>query len=96
MKKRLSPKNTSNGDAYLGARIRELRLEVGMSQEQLGKVLGVSFQQIQKYENGSNRVSAVRLYEICRILDVPIASMFEGIPHGPPRSKKKGRAANTR
>jgi transcriptional regulator with XRE-family HTH domain len=70
-----------------------------MSQARLADQLGVSFQQIQKYEKGANRISAARLYEICQILGVPIASMFEDIPgsasalkkNGPttPRSKKK-------
>jgi transcriptional regulator with XRE-family HTH domain len=69
-----------------------------MSQSHLADQLGVSFQQIQKYEKGTNRISAARLYEICQILGVPIASMFEDIPgsapaakngRGVPRSKKK-------
>jgi transcriptional regulator with XRE-family HTH domain len=61
-----------------------------MTQDQLARQLGVTFQQIQKYEKGVNRVSAARLYEICRVLDVPIASMFEDIPRSAPTSKKNG------
>jgi transcriptional regulator with XRE-family HTH domain len=64
-------------DAYVGARMRESRLALNMSQESLGNVLGVSFQQIQKYESGRNRVSAARLFEICEALEVSLASMFE-------------------
>jgi transcriptional regulator with XRE-family HTH domain len=57
--------------------MRESRLALNMSQESLGKVLGVSFQQIQKYESGRNRVSAARLFEICEALGAPLTSMFE-------------------
>ena len=67
-----------------------------MSQTRLGQELGVTFQQIQKYESGKNRLSAARLYEICQVFDVPIASMFEDIPRSAPipsgaipRPKKK-------
>jgi transcriptional regulator with XRE-family HTH domain len=61
-----------------------------MSQEHLGHRLGVTFQQIQKYEAGKNRMSAARLYEICQIFGVPIASMFEDIPRHAPTPKKNG------
>jgi DNA-binding XRE family transcriptional regulator len=61
-------------------RMRERRLTLNMSQDQVGKELGVSFQQVQKYEKGVNRVSASRLFEICRILNVSLASMFERDP----------------
>jgi transcriptional regulator with XRE-family HTH domain len=60
--------------------MRERRLTLNMSQDQVGKELGVSFQQVQKYEKGVNRVSASRLFEICRILNVSLASMFERDP----------------
>jgi transcriptional regulator with XRE-family HTH domain len=58
-----------------------------MSQAELGQELGVSFQQIQKYEKGVNRISAARLYEVCQVLDVPVASVFEGIPRGDRKKK---------
>jgi transcriptional regulator with XRE-family HTH domain len=64
-----------------------------MSQDHLGQQLGVSFQQIQKYEKGTNRISAARLYEICQVLGVPIATMFEDIPRRAAAPKKNGRAA---
>jgi transcriptional regulator with XRE-family HTH domain len=64
-------------DVEVGRRIRARRLERKMSQTELGKPLGVTFQQIQKYEKGRNRVSAARLFEICEALDVSLASMFE-------------------
>ena len=58
--------------------MRERRLALNISQNQLGKDLGVSFQQIQKYESGRNRVSAGRLFDICKALNVSLSSMFEG------------------
>jgi len=63
-----------------GARMRERRLALNLSQAGLGEVLGVSFQQGQKYEGGKNRVSAARLFEICRILNLSLSSMFERNP----------------
>ena len=79
MKKRklASPRTTSAIDIYIGARMRGRRVQLKISQTALGKTLGVSFQQVQKYESGSNRVSAARLLEICEALQVPLASMFE-------------------
>jgi transcriptional regulator with XRE-family HTH domain len=76
-KKKASPRAATSIDAYIGARMRERRAVLGLSQEALGKKLGVSFQQVQKYESGVNRVSAVRLFKICEALDVSLASMFE-------------------
>lgn len=78
-------------DAYVGERIRERRAELGLTQEDLGNVLQISYQQIQKYETGANRVSAGRLFEIATALAVGIAYFFEGfdgtrqdvpLPHG--------------
>ena len=78
--KKADPRSVTAIDAYIADRIRKRRLGVGLSQAALAKKLGVSFQQIQKYETGSNRVSASRLFEICKILKVPLASMFERDP----------------
>ena len=75
-----SPKSATDIDAYIGARTRERRLALEMSQDQLGNELGVSFQQIQKYESGQNRVSAARLFDICKALNVSLSSMFERDP----------------
>lgn len=74
---------------HIGARIRKRRTELGMTQEQLGHALGVSYQQIQKYETAANRVSAGRLYELARECRVDIAYFFDGIerdrgPHALP------------
>jgi transcriptional regulator with XRE-family HTH domain len=68
-------------DQRVGARLRERRLLLGMSQQQLAKALGITFQQVQKYENGANRISASRLWDISRRLDVPIEWFF-GVESG--------------
>jgi len=66
-------------DKKLGQRVRTRRLEIGMSQEKLAELLGVTFQQVQKYEKGVNRIAASRLHDIAASLDVPIAKFFEGL-----------------
>ncbi len=66
-------------DIYVGGRVRMRRMLVGMSQEKLGESLGLTFQQVQKYEKGANRIGASRLYQIARILAVPIEFFYEGI-----------------
>jgi transcriptional regulator with XRE-family HTH domain len=66
-------------DAHVGKRIRHRRWMVGMTQQQLADRVGIKFQQIQKYETGMNRVSASRLYDISREMDVPVAFFFEGL-----------------
>jgi len=76
-RKTKSPRSSGTVDKYIGARMRESRRALGITQESLGDLLGVTFQQVQKYEKGANRVSAARLFEICEALDVSLASMFE-------------------
>ena len=66
-------------DIYVGYRIRQRRTLLGLSQEKLGEALGLTFQQIQKYERGTNRVSASRLYDLARILDIEPNYFFEGM-----------------
>jgi transcriptional regulator with XRE-family HTH domain len=79
-KKKRTARSTSAVDAYIGKRMRAQRQALGISQQQLGQKLGVTFQQIQKYENGRNRVSAARLFDLCRALKAPLSSMFERDP----------------
>jgi transcriptional regulator with XRE-family HTH domain len=67
-------------DKHVGARVRSRRILVGMSQEKLGTSLGLTFQQVQKYEKGTNRIGASRLQNISKILGVPVAYFFEGAP----------------
>lgn len=66
-------------DKRLGERVRRRRLEIGMSQEKLADLLGVTFQQVQKYEKGVNRIAASRLLSIAQALEVPVASLFENL-----------------
>jgi transcriptional regulator with XRE-family HTH domain len=67
-------------DVHVGSRIRLRRTLLGMSQERLGEALGLTFQQVQKYETGVNRVSASRLFDLSRVLDVPIGFFFDDVP----------------
>lgn len=64
-------------DVHVGTRIRQRRTLLGMSQEKLGKAVNLTFQQIQKYERGANRVGASRLFQLSRILDVPVSYFFD-------------------
>jgi transcriptional regulator with XRE-family HTH domain len=66
-------------DAQVGNRVRIRRMLIGMSQERLGDLLGLTFQQVQKYEKGVNRIGAGRLFEIARILGVPIDFFYDGV-----------------
>ncbi len=75
------PKKVPNPiDRHVGSRVRMRRVILGMSQEKLGEALGLTFQQVQKYEKGANRIGASRLQQISRTLDVPPAFFFEGAP----------------
>jgi transcriptional regulator with XRE-family HTH domain len=77
------PKKQANPiDAQVGNRVRIRRMLIGMSQEKLGDLLGLTFQQVQKYEKGVNRIGAGRLYEVARILGVPIDFFYEGVAAG--------------
>ena len=69
-------------DKHVGSRVRMRRMMLGMSQEGLGDALGVTFQQVQKYEKGMNRISASRLQHMSQILQVPVPFFFEGAPGG--------------
>jgi transcriptional regulator with XRE-family HTH domain len=69
----------SVADRHVGARIRERRVMMGFSQQQLAKMIGVTYQQAHKYERGLNRISAGRLFEIGQVLGVPVAWFFEGL-----------------
>src|SRR5271167_338794 len=69
-------------DVHVGQRIRQRRTLLGMSQEKLAEAIGLTFQQVQKYERGSNRVSSSRLFDLTRVLDVPISYFFEDMETG--------------
>jgi transcriptional regulator with XRE-family HTH domain len=70
-------------DIHVGARVRLRRTLLGMSQEKLGNAVGLTFQQIQKYERGANRIGASRLYDISRVMDVPVQFFFDEMPPEP-------------
>ena len=67
-------------DVHVGARVRVRRTLLGMSQEKLGEAIGLTFQQVQKYERGANRIGSSRLFDLSRVLDVPIGFFFEEMP----------------
>src|SRR5205085_12524775 len=67
-------------DKHVGSRVRMRRMMLGMSQEKLGGALHLTFQQVQKYEKGTNRIGASRLQQISHILQVPVSFFFEGAP----------------
>lgn len=69
-------------DIHVGSRVRLRRMMLSMSQEKLGESLGITFQQIQKYEKGTNRIGASRLQNIARVLQVPVSFFFEDAPGG--------------
>ncbi|MBO1906118.1 helix-turn-helix transcriptional regulator [Microvirga sp. 3-52] len=75
-------KSTGSIDKEIGSRVRMRRVSIGMSQEKLGDMLGLTFQQVQKYEKGMNRISVARLVEIAKILNVEIGFFFDGIKGG--------------
>src|SRR5690349_6573544 len=78
-------RSTAAIDDHIGARIRERRIMLGLTQQQLAEMIGVTYQQAHKYERGINRVSAGRLFEIARVLSVPIGYFYDGIGESGPR-----------
>jgi transcriptional regulator with XRE-family HTH domain len=80
-------------DIHVGRRLRQRRALLGLSQDKLGRAVGLTFQQIQKYERGANRIGASRLLQLSRALAVPIAYFFEDAPGQPARG---GRKADTK
>ena len=79
VKKAVPANRASSIDRHVGTRIRERRIMRGLSQQQMADMIGVTYQQAHKYERGINRISAGRLYEITRVLNVPITYFFEGL-----------------
>lgn len=76
----VSKKSPNPIDVHVGSRVRLRRMMLGMSQEKLGEHLGITFQQIQKYEKGTNRIGASRMQAIARVLGVPVSFFFEDAP----------------
>jgi len=88
-KKRLPPGVPNPIDIHVGGRIRLRRILLGLSQEKLGDAVGLTFQQIQKYERGANRIGASRLHQFSRVLDVPISFFFDELPAGLETTEKQ-------
>ena len=82
-------------DVHLGLRLRKIRTMMGMSQKDMGAALSVAFQQVQKYESGVNRIAASRLYEMSKILNVPITYFFEDIVIEPIKRNATGLGGNS-
>ncbi len=82
-------------DVHVGRRVRMRRAFLGMSQTTLGEAIGLTFQQMQKYEKGTNRISASRLFDLSRVLDVPVEYFFDDMPApvaaSSPATEKRGR-----
>lgn len=78
----MATKEPDPTDRHVGSRVRMRRMMLGMSQEKLGNALGLTFQQVQKYEKGTNRIGAGRLQQISEILQVPVSFFYEGAPSG--------------
>ncbi len=93
-KTELRSENPDPVDIHVGSRLRMRRNLVGLSQEQLGKSLGLTFQQIQKYERGINRMGSSRLFQIAKTLSVPVAYFFEDLPTSAGAPAQPGFAEN--
>ena len=88
--KMIAKKSPDPTDKHVGSRVRMRRLMLGMSQQKLGDALGLTFQQVQKYEKGTNRIAASRLQHLAQLLQVPVPFFFEGAP----QAGKKERASD--
>ena len=86
----LAKKAPNPTDKHVGSRVRMRRMMLGMSQEKLGDSLGLTFQQVQKYEKGTNRIGASRLQQISQILQVPVSFFFEGAPSAQTHGRHDG------
>lgn len=75
----MTERRTTAIDRHIGTKVRERRTQIGMSQEKLAELLGVTFQQIQKYEKGLNRIAASRLYDMTKALKINVAYFFDGL-----------------
>ena len=83
-------------DLHLGKRLRRRRRLLGLTQQQLASVVGIRFQQIQKYECGANRISAARLWQLSEALEVPVGYFYDGLAEAQERREREGPAAEPR
>jgi transcriptional regulator with XRE-family HTH domain len=89
-------KSPNSIDIHVGCRVRLLRRRLGVSQQKLADAVGVTFQQMQKYEKGINQIRSSRLHQIAKTLQVPPASLFEGVPRRSARRSTQATASPTR
>jgi transcriptional regulator with XRE-family HTH domain len=89
----MATKSPDRTDKHVGARVRMRRKMLGLSQEKLGDAIGITFQQLQKYEKGTNRIGASRLQQIAHVLQVPVPFLFEGAPGVPGHRPVEGTEA---
>jgi transcriptional regulator with XRE-family HTH domain len=82
-------------DVHVGQRLRQRRVLVGLSQEKLARMVGITFQQVQKYERGANRIVASRLFELAKVLDVPVSYFFDELSAKAANDADAGAAAQT-
>lgn len=87
MKSQHTPRSPNPVDTHVGTRVRLRRQILKMSQEKLGNALGVTFQQVQKYERGANRVGASRLWKMSQVLDVPVSFFYDGLGQDMPSAE---------
>jgi transcriptional regulator with XRE-family HTH domain len=80
-------------DVHVGQRLRQRRVLVGLSQERLARMVGITFQQVQKYERGANRIVASRLYQLANVLDVPVSYFFDDLAAEPANDSGAGQGA---
>lgn len=85
------PFTPTSVDEHIGQRVQLRRVMMGLSQKDLAKICGVTFQQIQKYETAGNRISASRLYELSTALETPVTFFFQGLPGTPPMETRGGK-----
>ena len=90
----MSARGPTSIDQHVGARLRLRRSLLDMSQSELGEKLGVTFQQVQKYERGTNRIGASRLFHVAKVMEVPVAYFFEGLDESG-SSELKGEDSDT-
>jgi transcriptional regulator with XRE-family HTH domain len=83
-------------DVHIGRRLRQARLARGLSQDALGKKLGITYQQVQKYETGANRIGGSRLWDACRVLDMSVGFFFEGLSSTEKAPSDQGEALSRR
>jgi transcriptional regulator with XRE-family HTH domain len=90
------PRSPTSVDKHVGARLRAARLEAGKSQTDVAEALGITFQQVQKYEKSTNRISAGKLHELSRLFDVPVQFFFDGMDGAVSRRGNSKRAGGKR